>query len=225
MKFKKIYKESINSTNTFLLELNEPNTICYSFNQTNGRGRFDNKWELEKNLDIAFSISLYKPNINYSIAELNLRIITCLIELLNNYNLNAKYKIPNDIFINKNKICGVLIENNANQNQIVVGIGINVNSINKNKINKTSIYQETQKKTNLKDFIEVLIKKLTNNLFKPINNLHIVASKLNFYYNKEINYKDDLYIVKNINDKFEINLKNDTKNIWVDIASIKIGSN
>ena len=97
--------DEIPSTNTYLKsEYNnyQDNTILWAINQTNGRGRYNRRWE-SKN-DLTFSI-LFKEKYDSA-------IITplAIILALNDYNINAKIKWPNDIYLYGGKLSGILIE-------------------------------------------------------------------------------------------------------------------
>lgn len=205
-KLNKIYLEEVVSTNSFLLQEDRPNTICYSFNQIGGRGRHQSKWNFEKGKDIAFSISFNKATINQSIEEINLKTIISLLQLLDNLNINAQFKIPNDIYINGKKISGILIEHLDNQNQIVIGIGLNINSTNHGEFNSTSTFLETNVEVNLNDIVGDLTNILIKNMNKDIPGLATLVSNQNFLLNKKVSYAGNDVTVGHINDNFEISL-------------------
>lgn len=129
-----LYFDELSSTNTKALELSSTNlkngTIILTDNQTIGRGRRDNKWSSCPDKSLTFSIVLYP---DCPIDQLNrYSIITGLAvsDALNQIGLSPNLKWPNDILINKKKICGILIESKLSGKSIktlVIGIGINVN--------------------------------------------------------------------------------------------------
>ena len=66
----------------------------------------------------------------------------------NNTNISVKW--PNDIFINKKKVCGILQElvTYDDKKFLIIGIGINIisNPVINEKYQATNIYFETKKK-------------------------------------------------------------------------------
>ncbi len=137
--FDLIYLDSVISTNTYARETkkrgNEGNFILFAEEQTGGRGRFDRTWTSEKGKDLTFSISL---NIDKPVKEIyKFTMLSGLAVLLAVRNiLNGKAEIsikwPNDIIIGDRKLCGILSEIITEEmliKRIIIGIGINVNSI------------------------------------------------------------------------------------------------
>ena len=90
----------------------------------------------------------------YSVKELtkiNAKLIVKLLAIY--YKKNIKLKLPNDILINKKKICGILQENiQKNEvNYLIVGVGLNLIKNPKIKDYKTTnLYDLTKKKINVK---------------------------------------------------------------------------
>lgn len=91
--------------------------------QTAGYGR--------KGQDLLMSILIKEfnePQDLYKMAQ----ITSCsIVELLDRYGIKGKIKWPNDIYVDDLKICGILVEDihQDGLNAIVIGIGLNVNSI------------------------------------------------------------------------------------------------
>lgn len=128
----------INSTKTL------EGTVLISPNQTKGKGQVGNSWYSEKSLNMTFSILLTPKFIPIG-NSFYLSIITSLAiyDFLTLFiKSDIKIKWPNDIYVNKRKIAGVLIENNISNNNIsqsIVGIGININQLDFKEIaNKTT---------------------------------------------------------------------------------------
>lgn len=150
-------------------------------NQTNGKGRFERKWYSEKGLDLTFS-TLFLPNENItenlSVVSLyaGLAVYKVLKKQLDE-NLNLKW--PNDIYYKDKKLGGILCENICSNNKqiVIIGIGINVNSINNSeKISDNNIIS-VKEITNIHydiDFIlNDILKELRiylNNFDFPLNN-------------------------------------------------------
>lgn len=122
------------STNTQISlakkELNDMSTYAALF-QTAGRGQRGNKWESKSGENLTFSI-LFKPE---NIALHDQFIISeaaalGMVDYLRTKGVEALIKWPNDIYVGDKKICGILIENTAENDKLtesIVGIGINLN--------------------------------------------------------------------------------------------------
>lgn len=100
--------------------------------QKAGKGRRGRAWESPSGASIYMSI-LLRPSIAPSAApQLTLVMaysVACAIREVE--HLNAEIKWPNDIVLNKKKICGILTEMSAEVdyiNHVVIGVGINVNA-------------------------------------------------------------------------------------------------
>ena len=99
--------------------------------QTSGRGQGTNSWESAPGENLTFSIILKDhdilPNQQIAISQITALSVVKFLEL---HGIDAKIKLPNDIYVGSRKICGILIENTLCAGKIkwsIVGIGINVN--------------------------------------------------------------------------------------------------
>jgi len=173
--------DEIHSTNDYLMSVlkNEKcaeGKIIMTLNQTDGKGQRGNTWQSEANKNLQFSI-LLKPEIPVQ-KSFYLNIISSLAvhKTLTDLKINAKIKWPNDILANKNKICGILVENSIQKNiihQSVIGIGLNVNQTHFSpEIKASSILLEIGKEIELLEILNQMV------------------SYLDFYYGflKESNY-------------------------------------
>lgn len=124
--------ESTNTTAKSIAENAKENTIIIAKQQIKGRGRYGRTFYSPSQSGIYLSLIL-KPNTEIKDASL----ITCMVAVsvvraLNKlYNIDAKIKWVNDIYINNKKVCGILTEANINIetsffDYIIVGIGINI---------------------------------------------------------------------------------------------------
>ena len=107
--------------------------VIYTDHQISGKGQRGNYWEDEAGKNILMSL-LLKPRklpIKYQYflnLIAGLAVLDMLREHLRGEHLTLKW--PNDVYVGKRKIAGILIENNLVGGIIdasVVGIGLNVN--------------------------------------------------------------------------------------------------
>ena len=166
MKFKIFKFKNVTSTNdvaiTLIKEKNKLTGCVYADKQTEGRGSHGKKWISDKgNLfgTIFFQIKKGFPPFN-EFSLINPVIISAIIKkLCKKKNVNLKF--PNDIFVNKKKICGVLqetIELNGKK-FLIIGIGINIvsNPIINKKYQATNIFDETKQKPKIKEIMNSII--------------------------------------------------------------------
>ena len=120
--------DTVDSTNTFAKEkqLTKDYIVVISEQQTAGRGRQGKKWYSPEGGNIYMTIKFLDSNP----APLSLIIgllISEAMDTISGQKINASLKWPNDLLINKKKICGILIESevNADNVEFIVGIGIN----------------------------------------------------------------------------------------------------
>ncbi len=140
--------DQIPSTNDYLKALAKEKTIpegtvVLTKDQTAGRGQKGNTWSSEKNKNLTFSIYL-KPSFLQAAKQFYLSMVTAvaIIEFLQTYTIPAQIKWPNDILVQKKKICGILIENTLKGKSIgesIIGIGLNVKQQNFAGLNATSM--------------------------------------------------------------------------------------
>ncbi|WZL72786.1 biotin--[acetyl-CoA-carboxylase] ligase [Clostridiaceae bacterium 35-E11] len=130
------YFDSVDSTNNMGKKLAaegaSEGTIVIAEEQTGGRGRLGRQWVSPKKTGIWMSIVL-RPDIGPAeapkITQITAAAVTLAIRKLTECEVGIKW--PNDIIIQKKKVCGVLTEMSAELNSvnyIIVGIGINVNN-------------------------------------------------------------------------------------------------
>lgn len=135
--FNLIQLDSTPSTQNYLVSLCKEAfvdefTIVSTFDQTAGKGQANHIWESEKNKNLSFSI-LLRPKF-VKVQEqfiLSKTVSIAITDFLAKYiKDNIFIKWPNDIYINKNKICGILCQNQiigSTLDNVIIGIGININ--------------------------------------------------------------------------------------------------
>jgi len=140
--------DAIDSTNTFLKGISsegtiEDYTVVVTKKQTNGRGQMGTVWSSEAFKNLTFSV--YKAYANVKIEQqfyISIVVALALVKTLNTLGVNKiKVKWPNDILSENKKICGILIENVIKQASLpssIIGVGMNVNQTNFEKLPKAS---------------------------------------------------------------------------------------
>ena len=166
MKFKIFRFKKVESTNNSAIRIIKNSNIDYGMiiadKQAKGRGQYGKKWiSYNGNLFVSF---FYKLN-NLSVSLQKITKINCLLvkKLLSTYyKKKIIFKKPNDLLINKKKICGILQENisKLNKRYLVVGIGINlIRNPNLKNYPATNLKELLKKKVSKKN-IEKKIKKI-----------------------------------------------------------------
>ena len=204
-----IQLEEVTSTQTYLIDKDESLalqefTTVYTSNQTLGRGQGTNKWESEKGKNISFSFLLRPTFLNPSNQYLITKIISlAIVEVLQDYGIkNVKIKWPNDIYVNENKICGILVQNKIIGNElsaVYVGIGININQTKFSFApNPTSFFLEMEKEYSKQEVFQACMQRIIslyeefktgklNNIDKKyLDNLLFLNQKRKYEYNGKL---------------------------------------
>lgn len=108
-------------------------TLVLAEQQTGGKGRLGRPWHSPKGTGIWMSL-IVRPAIPLpKTPQMTLLTAVCVARTIREETgLPVKIKWPNDIFIGDKKVCGILTELNAESdrvNYLVIGIGLNVNSV------------------------------------------------------------------------------------------------
>ena len=166
--------EKLESTQKKAKEIAEkakPWTVIVAKEQTGGYGRKGNFWYSPKG-GLYFSVILPKTKIE------DLQILTILAAfsvakiLKEDFKFEPFIKLPNDVYVNGKKICGILTENVIFGKEIknsIVGIGLNTNieKFPKDLENiatsvKIELKKEVDNKELLKKILEEIREKLEN---------------------------------------------------------------
>lgn len=145
----KIYRmKKVTSTNDEIKKyIGGENTVVVAEEQTAGRGTKGRAFSSNVG---GIYLSIYKRYDDLKAAE-SFKIMVdtsmAVIKTMIAFDIDAKIKWPNDIYINGKKACGMLIENvlcGDNVAYSIIGIGINVNNDLPNELKDiaTSIKQE-----------------------------------------------------------------------------------
>ena len=169
MIFEKFFYKKVNSTNDLAIKKIKTGItkgIIIAEYQKKGRGQHGKKWlSFKGNLFITIFFKI-KENINIKkITILNCKIIKKI--LFKYIKKKISIKAPNDILINKKKICGILQEIKFNNESKFIVIGIGINLIKNPEIKNyptTNILKETGFKVKKYD----LVKNIEKNYIKSL---------------------------------------------------------
>ena len=135
-------------------------SVIAAVSQTAGRGQRGNRWLSKPGDNLTFSL-LLRPE---KLPAREVMALTCLATLavrdtLRGEGVPAVIKWPNDIYVGKKKICGMLVENGLDGADIdwsVIGIGINLNQTEfpGEILNPVSLKRLTGRTYELEPFLE-----------------------------------------------------------------------
>lgn len=125
------YFDILDSTNKYIKdrvsELQDFDIVSAGF-QSAGKGRNDHIWQGQANQNIYSSINIKNKDIVSSFNILSIAIGVIVMKFLTPFCEKDKISLkwPNDVYVNGQKICGILLEGQL-PNYVVAGIGININ--------------------------------------------------------------------------------------------------
>lgn len=168
----------VDSTNNYanrliLSEAAEEGTVVLAHYQKMGRGQSGNKWESEPGKNLLCSVILYP---RFLLAEhqffISKVVSLALFDFLHTETDKVTIKWPNDLYVGKTKIAGILIENALKGKfllQAVAGIGLNLNQEEflTDVPNPVSLKQITGKNYD----VEAVAREVTTRLFYWYNKL------------------------------------------------------
>ena len=158
MKLKKFKFKKVNSTNNTAIRIIKSSNFKFGMvtanTQSSGKGQYGKKWISNKgNLFISFFHELKDINISLiTLTKINCLLVKKILEKY--YKKKIVFKKPNDLLINKKKICGILQEiiSVSGNKFLIVGIGVNLVKSPKIKNYPT---------TNLSELINKPVNKIT----------------------------------------------------------------
>ena len=166
MKFKVFRFKKVKSTNNTAIRILKNTNIYYGMisteSQNNGRGQYGKKWISYKgNLFVSFFFKLDNLKISFKqLTKLNCLLVRKILSTY--YKKKIIYKKPNDLLIDKKKICGILQESISmfDKKYLIVGIGINlIKNPNIKNYPTINLYKLINKKIS-KNKIENKLKKI-----------------------------------------------------------------
>ncbi len=110
-------------------------SLIFAEHQTGGKGRHGRIWEAQPSSNLLFSLILRPRLTPASLSLITIAASVALTETIETFiePLTPAIKWPNDILVNGQKCCGMLLESASAINQqkkelpVVLGIGLNVN--------------------------------------------------------------------------------------------------
>ncbi len=145
--------------------------IVQSLFQTKGKGQYDKSWESNAKENLLMSLVIKAPPIDIEKQfDISKAVAVAILKVLSNYTeQKVSIKWPNDIYVNDNKISGVLIENTIVGKKIdvcVVGIGLNINQtqFSSNIPNPVSLKQLAEKSFNISRIRDELVEEINNQI-------------------------------------------------------------
>ena len=179
------------------------NTLLMAYTQTAGRGRNNNPWVSNLgNLFLSIKLNTLKMSNPLILNYITGIVVYDTLKFFLEKKTNMYIKWPNDVFINKKKIAGILIDSISRGNKIsdlYIGIGINAKIAPSNLgYETTCLKNENNSTISRKKFLSKLIFYFNywENVFKNNNFLHIancwmkrslpINSRISFKVNKKI---------------------------------------
>ncbi|ARC54921.1 hypothetical protein AOQ88_01525 [Candidatus Riesia sp. GBBU] len=225
-----IIKRVIDSTNQYFLDsINnlKSGDTCISEFQTNGRGKLGKQWYSSFGKDICMSFYWLFYGNHIKIMGLSVIVSIIVAEVLKKEIGNTiTIKWPNDIYLNKRKLAGILVETvkeTRNLTHVIIGIGINMEHCKyKEKINCSWI---NFKNSNIKIEKNFLVSKIILALRKELNTFEKYGfysfiekwRKLDIFFNKKVKIFSENYydvgVAKGINKSGEILIENNNGEI------------
>ena len=180
-----LFSREVDSTNEWAKELAmygaREGTVVIAETQKRGRGRLGREW-VSPTGGLWFSLIL-RPKLRPAEAVkltfvAGLAVAKALREM---FDLKVETKWPNDVLVNRRKICGILTEMNTTGetvNFVVVGIGVNVNF----DVEKAFPEQLRKVATSLENELgqEIRLEELFRGLLERLENLYEVFTKEGF---------------------------------------------
>lgn len=204
------YFDTLDSTNTKAKQLAEEGaphgTLVIANQQSGGKGRRGRTWESPANTGIWMTLIL-KPDMNPTHASMLTLVMALAVTKACNEITNAACSIkwPNDIVLNRKKICGILTEMSAEMdyiNHIVIGVGINANMDefpDELEEKATSIKKENGEKINRAQLINKVMMHFEEEygLFMKNKNLSL---QLDNYNNLLVNKEKEVVVIEPSNE-------------------------
>jgi BirA family biotin operon repressor/biotin-[acetyl-CoA-carboxylase] ligase len=121
--------DTVDSTNTYVLNQADYPIACLAEYQSAGRGRLGRQWISPHGSGICLSIKHSYAKPNFSLNGLNIALTVTIVRVLRAFGaVDVGIKWPNDILWQTHKLAGLLLESRyiSSRCEVVIGIGLNV---------------------------------------------------------------------------------------------------
>lgn len=162
-KYKIIWMDEVDSTNSEAvrrLESLDNMSVLAARCQSAGRGKDTHKWITAPGENLTFTIVLkYSYFLAANQMLLSAAAAASVVNFLAGEGISAWVKWPNDVYVEKKKICGILIEHRIKGKVLkssIIGIGINLNQTVFDPLvpNPTSVALLTGRKLDINEALE-----------------------------------------------------------------------
>ncbi len=162
-KYKIIWMDEVDSTNSEAvrrLESLDNMSVLAARCQSAGRGKDTHKWITAPGENLTFTIVLkYSYFLAANQMLLSAAAAASVVNFLAGEGISAWVKWPNDVYVEKKKICGILIEHRIKGTQLkssIIGIGVNLNQTVFDPLvpNPTSVALLTGRKLDIDEALE-----------------------------------------------------------------------
>lgn len=139
------YFLTIGSTNQYLLHTSASTAVCVAESQTAGQGRQGRVWRSNLAQNLLFSLKLPQARLGPVLDQASIRVGLAVAELLQHYQVPLQLKWPNDLWLNGEKLGGILLQLSSRATPtLVIGIGLNVQqapATDPGRVAPTSLWQ------------------------------------------------------------------------------------
>ncbi len=163
--------DAIDSTNRFLKDLNRVQKlvkpVCViAHEQLRGKGQMGTVWQSDPGKNLTCSVFMRVDGVLLS-DQFYISMVTSLavFDVLKDFMASkVSVKWPNDILSDRQKICGILIENivkNGSLVGVIIGIGLNVNQTEFDQLPMAgSLKKILGKNIDVNEVLDILLKKI-----------------------------------------------------------------
>lgn len=120
----------LDSTNRWVLQHGQCGDVCLAEQQTAGRGRRGRAWQSPAGVNLYLSLRWCFAEVPANLPVLSLVAGVAVAEALADCAIQGHgVKWPNDLFYDGKKLGGILLEAVGTLDQVIIGIGLNINML------------------------------------------------------------------------------------------------